>query len=102
MRNFSGFPYHHFLRFHEISYARAAFQMRPSTQPGERPYRDVVLQAAFDHDAMGLDDNLVAKERIAKDTAGSDGTARPHSGFPEQLHAGLDDGIFPADDLRIN
>src|SRR5882762_271489 len=64
--------------------------------------RDAVVKAALRHDAMRLDGYVIAESRVAQNAPRSNGAARTHFRFAEQLYAGLDDGVFARDDIGID
>src|SRR6267143_3693176 len=63
---------------------------------------DAVIEAALRHDAMRLDGYVIAESRVAENTSRSNDAARTNFRFAEQLHAGLDDGVFARDDIGID
>src|SRR5260221_471936 len=94
VRHFAAFADDRFFRFDKISYARAFFQMGPRTNAREWSNRIAAIEMAFEDHRMRFDSDAIAENGVVQDAAGANRTVGAESCFAEQLHAGLDDGVF--------
>src|SRR6266404_1544175 len=90
------------LQLDEISDARIRFQVIVRAKTREGTDDDAVVKATLRYYAMRLDGYVVAKSCVGENASRSNGATHANFRFAEQLHAGLDDGVFARDDIGID
>ena len=102
MRYFAAFADDSFFRLHKISDARAFFQMGTWTNAREWSDRIAAIETAFEDHRMRFDGDAIAEDSVVQDAAGSNLAVGAEFCFAEQLHTGLDDGVFSGGDIGPN
>ena len=102
VHSFGAFTDGALLQFDKIADTRVRLQVIIRPKAREGPDNHAVIEAALCHDAMRLDRHIVAQDGIVENASGSNRAPRANFCFSEQLHAGLDDRVFPRCHIGID